>query len=268
MKKIFKNYWYLIIIILCILGIYFISNYEEEREVILEENKSFEQVNLKEEKQEDLCEKNTYYIDIKGEVKKPGVYEIDSDKRVIDVINMAGGLTKDADTSLLNLSRKLKDEMNIIIYSKVEIENAKKSITTEPQVIEVIKEVEKIVEVEKECLCEKNDICIDSNNEVVINEEINDVNSDNTENIDKEVKDNVSHNDICNENEKKENNKLVNINTASKEELMNVKGIGESKAIKIIEYRENNKFEKIEDIMNVSGIGNAMFEKIKEYITV
>lgn len=65
------------------------------------------------------------------------------------------------------------------------------------------------------------------------------------------------------------NNELVNINTASKDELMTIPGIGESKADTIIKYREENgNFKSIEDIKNVSGIGESLFEKIKDYITV
>lgn len=60
----------------------------------------------------------------------------------------------------------------------------------------------------------------------------------------------------------------VNINTASKEELMSLKGIGESTAEAIIEYRKENKFIKIEDIKNVKGIGDKKFESIKEDIEV
>lgn len=60
----------------------------------------------------------------------------------------------------------------------------------------------------------------------------------------------------------------VNINTASKDELLSISGIGESKAEAIIAYRKENKFTTIEDIKNVSGIGDAMFDKIKDYITV
>lgn len=63
--------------------------------------------------------------------------------------------------------------------------------------------------------------------------------------------------------------KLVNINSAEKEELMSLPGIGESKALAVIAYRENNgRFGKVEDIMNVSGIKEAAFNKIKELICV
>ena len=63
--------------------------------------------------------------------------------------------------------------------------------------------------------------------------------------------------------------KLVNINTANKELLMTLPGIGESRAKDIINYREKNGgYSSIEDIMKVSGIKEAAFEKIKELITV
>ena len=62
---------------------------------------------------------------------------------------------------------------------------------------------------------------------------------------------------------------MVNLNTASKEELMTLRGIGESRAEDIIHYREAfGGFRSIEDIMNVSGIKDAAFEKIKDSITV
>lgn len=61
---------------------------------------------------------------------------------------------------------------------------------------------------------------------------------------------------------------LININTASLSELMTLKGIGESKASAIIEYRKISKFTSIEDIKNVSGIGDKLFENIKDEITV
>lgn len=66
-----------------------------------------------------------------------------------------------------------------------------------------------------------------------------------------------------------ENDGKVNINSATKEELMNLPGIGESRADSIIKYREKNgDFQTIEDIMQVSGIKEALFEQIKDLIKV
>ncbi len=61
-------------------------------------------------------------VDVKGEVNTPGVYELTVSNTVMDAINKAGGLTKISDTSNINLSKKLEDEMVIIVYSKSEIE--------------------------------------------------------------------------------------------------------------------------------------------------
>ena len=183
-------------------------------------------LNSKEEKKEVVKDDISYYaVEIKGEVKKPGVYSIEKGKRVIDVVKKAGGLTKKANTKANNLSLKVKDEMVITIYNDEEIMDYEKT-----------KEEEKII----------NEKC---NSDIVRNDSCTDIESD------------FSSNDNNNEN------KLISINTASKEELMTISGIGESKAIAIIKYREENKFEKIEDIKNVSGIGDALYEKIKDFIT-
>lgn len=62
---------------------------------------------------------------------------------------------------------------------------------------------------------------------------------------------------------------LVNINKASKEELMTISGIGESRAEAIIKYRtENGAFADISDICKVSGIKEGLYGRIKDYITV
>ena len=71
------------------------------------------------------------------------------------------------------------------------------------------------------------------------------------------------------ESGQQEDSGLVNINTADKDELMELPGIGESKADSIISYREDyGAFESIEEIMNISGIKEAAFEKLKDKITV
>lgn len=61
----------------------------------------------------------------------------------------------------------------------------------------------------------------------------------------------------------------ININTATKEELLQITGVGEAKATAIINYRtEHGNFSKIEDIMNISGIKSGVFNKIKDQITI
>ena len=62
---------------------------------------------------------------------------------------------------------------------------------------------------------------------------------------------------------------LININTADETKLQELPGIGQSTALKIINYRkENGKFKSIEDIKNVSGIGDSKYESIKDLICV
>ena len=100
---------------------------------------------------------NKYYkVDIKGEIVNPGIYELKIDSRVIDVINAAGGLTENADTSVINLSKKINDEMVIIIYSREQVKDFEKTKEIEKQVLD------KCSELDENSL--KNDACIDSSN--------------------------------------------------------------------------------------------------------
>ncbi len=67
----------------------------------------------------------------------------------------------------------------------------------------------------------------------------------------------------------RQGSRLVNLNTASKEELMTLTGIGASKAEDIISYREQKgKFSSIEGLMEIPGIKEGVFRKIKDQITV
>ena len=156
-------------------------------------------------------------VDIKGYVKKPGVYEVSDGMTVNDVIKLAGGLKKNASTDNINLSKKVFDQMVIIVYSKKT--NKDKSYSSDLA----------------------NDALIKNEESALI------TNMDSTT---------------------QNTSKLVNINTATIDELLNITGIGQSKADAIISYRNNSHFNSIEDIKNVSGIGDALFEKIKDSITV
>ncbi len=145
------------------------------------------------------------YVDIKGAVKLPGMYEVTSDMRVLNVIDMAGGLKETADDSQVNFSQRIEDQM--VIYIPVEGEELSETV-------------------------------------------IAGTNS-NTANISKD-----------------EEGK-INLNQATKEELMTLSGVGEKKAEKIIEYREENgSFKTIEDLKNVNGFGEKSFESLEKYISI
>lgn len=172
---------------------------------------------------------NDIKVNIKGAVVNPGVYNFENGERVIDAIEKSGGLLENADTSVINLSKNLFDEMVIVIYTYDEVQAMKGNNVL-------------IQYVEQECNCPKleNDACL--------------VNNDKSNN-------NSNGNSITNQK--------VSLNTATIEELQTLTGIGSSKAMSIIKYREEHgNFTKIEDIMNVTGIGEKVFEKIKDNITV
>ena len=175
---------------------YFNQNKTEDYSGVSFSNISNE-TNNKDEKAEDKHDEKIF-VDVKGAVKHPGVFETTKDKRVKDLIEEAGGLLDDADTSTLNLSQKVKDQM--VIY--------------------VLKHGEKP----------------------------------------KQISDGGSSSS---------NTDVININTANKEQLMKISGVGKTKAEAIISYREKNgDFKKKEDITKVRGIGKATFDKIKDKIEV
>lgn len=119
-------------------------------------------------------ESTKLYFDIKGSVKKPGVYEFTQGDKIIDAINKAGGLTKNATTNNLNLSKKLTNEMVIYVFSKNELTTTK---ALEP------------VSNASECKCETIEInnCVDKNttnesNKDTVPAKIN-INTDNKEKL-------------------------------------------------------------------------------------
>lgn len=169
-------------------------------------------------------EKNIF-VDVKGAVKKPGVYEVKENSIVNDCIKLAGGITSSGTLSNINLSKKVTDEMVIYVFKKSEITtSAKNEIPCTTEVIEI------------------NNCPIITDNQTS--------NNDNKETTTDTI------------------GKKININTATKEELTTLTGIGESKANSIIEYRKTNQFKSIEELKNVSGIGDALYESIKDSITV
>ena len=147
---------------------------------------------------------------------------------MIDAIKEAGGFTENADTSLINLAKKVTDQMVIIIFHK-----------------DRIKELES-----------KNNLIEES---IIVDPEISIKEEQEITNLPSEEKDSTN-NDTTLPLEGS-----VSLNNATKEELMQVPGIGEKKADAIIEYRTETEFTKLEDLLNISGIGEAVYEKIKAY---
>lgn len=140
-------------------------------------------------------EPDKIYVHVCGEVKCPGVYELDANSRVYMALEAAGGATKAAVCDALNQAEILSDGQQIYVPSREEY--------------------------------------MKQNN----------------------------HEDVS------PGGKL-NINRASKEELMTLPGIGEAKAEAIIRYRkENGNFKSIEEIMEIEGIKEGVFHQIEGEIT-
>lgn len=215
-------------IILTLMVVFSYYFYISKQELKRKEKKSSILLDTKKEKEEKTKkskqEPQEIMVDVKGEVVNQGIYTLKKGSRVIDAINMAGGLTNVADTSVLNLSKKLTDEMVIIVYSIKEVKNFQKKKEEEKVEQEACKNGSNGIQ---------NDACIETN-------------TTKTEILAK-----------------------ISINQASKEELMQLSGIGEAKANKIIEYREaHGGFKELEEIKDVEGIGDSLFDQIKENITL
>ena len=149
---------------------------------------------------------DTVLVHICGEVQTPGVYELDADSRICDVLLLAGGFTADADTEAVNMAAGIEDGMQIVIPAETD---------RTPEM---------------------------------------------TEN-------NLSRTGETSAG--KTESQLVNINTADKETLMSLPGIGAGKAEAVIAYREaGGVFKDSKDIMLVDGIKEGVYAKIKDKICV
>ena len=209
----------IILILLIILGFnYYRDGYKDLRknddeDIFVEQNSASDNVvdlHNQSNSTSELSEKSIplkdkkIVVEINGQVKNPDVYTLEDESIVKDVIDLAGGVTEEADLSDINRAKKLQNHELIYIRNKNEINN-------------------------------------NSEDNKVVN------NLETTANT----------------------NNMVNINSATLEELKTLNGIGDAKANGIIEYREKNGgFTAIDQIKEVDGIGEKMFEKIKDKIEV
>ena len=214
-----------IIIFLILVGFIFSYGFSRKEEVVKAElvsddSNTSNKENKKEESNKSSNHVELIKVDIKGAVKKPGVYEISSDKRVVDIIALAGGLDKNANTNYVNLSTKLHDEMVIWIYTNEEITKLELDKNSTQYMI-------------KECNCPTvdNTTCINSNTSSnnIPNTSIVDINKASLEDLMK----------ISGIGESKAKQiieyRTKNGNFKSIEDIMNVSGIGESLFNKIKE---------------------------------
>ena len=138
---------------------------------------------------------DTIYVSVMGEVVSPGVYILPENSRVFELINEAGGTTKDADLTGINMVLKLTDGMQLYVPGISSSENS--------------------------------------------------------------VQAGSSFNTPA----------LININTATLEELSTLTGIGATRAKAIIDYREKNgPFNTKEDLMLVNGIKQGIYDGLKDEI--
>lgn len=155
---------------------------------------------------------DTIKVFVDGEVINSGVYTLNKDDRIIDLIEMSGGFTKNAYSTGLNMAAFLADGEKVTIYSK----------SNKPS----------------KSPYDKYDTAVARTEEGSSTTSVS-------------------------------SGKQVNINTATKEELKTLTGVGDVTASAIIEYREKNgDFKSTKAIKNVSGIGEKTFEKFSNDITV
>ena len=143
------------------------------------------------------------YVQVAGAVHKPGVYKLPEGSRVFQALELAGGVTADAQLKSLNQAAPVSDGEMIWVMT---VEEA----AAQP----------------------------------------------------------VQMGETSGNGSEGEDGK-VNLNTATKEELMELPGIGAAKAASILAYREaNGSFTKIEDLMKIEGIKEGVFSKIEDYVIV
>ncbi len=166
----------------------------------------------------EIVETSIIKVYICGHIKVPGVYDIKNGSRLVDLINLAGGAMEDACLEAINLAQILADSQKFYVPSLDEIKNGSTSFFDE----------------------------WDNTNS----------NSGNSSSVDTTGSQPIQ-------------NKVININFADLSELVQLPGIGNVIAQNIIDYRNKyGQFKSKEELKNVKGIGEKKFEKIKNFISV
>lgn len=106
MKDYLKKYWLYVVIALVLVVVMFVPK----------ESPTIDDISSPTivEQEEEI---KYIYVDLKGEINNPGVYKLESNARLFQVVNLAGGLTEDADSLGINLSILLRDQMSVYVPS-------------------------------------------------------------------------------------------------------------------------------------------------------
>ncbi|MGK5510692.1 helix-hairpin-helix domain-containing protein [Brevibacillus formosus] len=146
------------------------------------------------------------YVDVKGQVKNPGLYQFEPGTRVANAIEKAGGALPAADLVQINLAAPLTDGAALVIPSKGATAPASASIGLVQSAASISTTGASAV---------------------------------------------------------------INLNTATAEELMSLPGIGEARAKAIVDYRlKQGSFRSTDDLKQIEGIGEKMFARIKDRLVV
>lgn len=182
-------------------------------------------------------------VQISGQVKNPGVYELPFNSRIYQAISKAGGLLPNAETETINLADWIKDGSQIIVPSKstfptppneaTKIDSATEtpSLGLNPQTIETSPPKSTFTK-ETKAIAPK-----------------------------------VATAKPRKSTSKEPPKAPIDLNRATSEELQQLPGVGPAMADRILQYRKDNQgFTSVDDLNNVRGIGPKKFEKIKPFV--
>lgn len=187
--------------IICILlGIILLTGCGRQEEGLLI---SEEGTDLNTGAQDEAAEEVVIYVQVSGAVNNPGVYALPQGSRIFQAVELAGGVTGEADIHSLNQAKPVTDGEMIWVMTAAEAAG-------------------------------KGDPAGEDGKPQAL-----------------------------------EDDGRVNLNTATKEELMELPGIGAAKADSILAWRKDNgSFTQIEDLMKIEGIKEGVFSKIEDYVKV
>ncbi len=183
-------------------------------------------------------------VAIAGEVNAPGFYRMPADSRVQELITKARGVTDFADMSDINIAAKLVDGTTLTIPGEPKRESAQGSL--------VLRKAVSAADVNPPCYTRSGWRAARS--------------APDTPEVSETAVPMAA--EAAPPTSGKGADGLIDLNTAAKEELDTLPGIGPKTAEKIIEYRNETPFTSVDDLNNIHGIGEKKLDAIRKFVTV